>query len=280
VLTFVAPKGRDYTKTDLGLVEDLGRRAALSMDNARLYEAARDALTNRDEFLSIAAHEIRGPLTSIHLAAQGLIRESLPPSGIKAALEVIEREDRRLSRFVDELLDLGRIRTGQMHFDLEDVDLGTVVRDVVSRLSGELAQAGSAVTITTNGDLVGQWDRFRLEQVVTNLVSNAIKFGEGKPIDVTAERVNGRAKISVVDRGIGIEPKMLNRVFEPFERAPGVRQYGGLGLGLHIAKTIVDGLGGTLTVESRPSAGATFTVDLPASRSAQHGKTSNSRGRR
>jgi signal transduction histidine kinase len=272
-LTFVAPLGRHYTKADLELPEELGRRIALSIDNARLYEGARAAITGRDEFLSIAAHEIRGPLASIHLAVQGLMRGSLPPADVRTALEVIQREDRRLARFVDELLDLGRIRTGQLHFELEEVDLGTVVRDVVSRLSEELAHAGSAVTVKTDGDLTGEWDRFRLEQVVTNLLSNAMKYGEGKPIDITAVRSGGRATVTVVDRGIGIEPTMLRKIFDPFQRIVEARHYGGLGLGLHIAKTIVDGLGGTITVDSRLGAGAAFTVELPVSRSAPDGKT-------
>ena len=174
-LMTVAPPTRRYTMADLELLDELGRRVALCVDNARLYEGAQEALKGRDQFLSIAAHEIRGPLTSIHLAVQGLLRGSLSPSGAQTALGVIEREDRRLGGFVDDLLDLGRISTGQLHFDLEEVDLGTVVRDAVSRLQGTLAPTGS-VTITTGGNLVGQWDRARLDQVVTNLVSNAIKY--------------------------------------------------------------------------------------------------------
>jgi signal transduction histidine kinase/PAS domain-containing protein len=267
-ITFVAPLGRHYTKADLELPDELGRRIALSIDNARLYEGARRALTSRDEFLSVAAHEIRGPLASIHLAVQGLLRGKLSSSAAGTALEVIQREDRRLGRFVDELLDLGRIRTGQLHFEVEEVELGTVLRDVASLLSGELAQSHSAVTVRADGALRGQWDRFRLEQVVTNLLSNAIKYGEGKPIDITAERAGDHALIRVTDRGIGIEPTMLEKIFDPFQRVARPYDYGGLGLGLHISKTIVDGLGGTITVDSRPGAGATFTVDLPISRSA------------
>jgi signal transduction histidine kinase len=278
-LTFVAPLGRHYTKADFELPEELARRIALSIDNARLYEGARKAISGRDEFLSIAAHEIRGPLASIHLAAQGLMRGSLPPSGVRTALEVIQREDRRLRRFVDELLDLGRIRTGQLHFEVEEVDLGTVVRDVVSRLSGELEQSRSALTIKTDGSLIGQWDRFRLEQVITNLLSNAMRYGEGKPIDITAARSGDRATIRIVDHGIGIEPTLLNRIFDPFQRVVESRDYGGLGLGLHIAKTIIDGLGGTISVNSHLGAGSSFTVELPMSRSTHNGKTTDPGGR-
>jgi signal transduction histidine kinase len=272
-ITFVAPLGREYTKGDLELLDELGRRVGLSLDNARLYEGARDALHGRDEFLAVTAHEIRGPLTSLHLAVQSLLRGTLSPSATHAALEVIEREDRRLARFVEELIDFGRIRTGQMHFVLEEVDLGTVARDVVSRLSGDAARAGSTVTVSTDGNLVGQWDRFRLEQVVTNLLANAIKYGRGQPIRIAAGRSDGHVSMTVVDQGIGIEPAMLGRIFDPFQRAVAARHYGGLGLGLHISKMIVEALGGTIEVESHPGKGSRFTVDLPVSRSIEHGAT-------
>jgi signal transduction histidine kinase len=274
-MTFVAPSGRLYTRADLELPEELGRRMALSIDNARLYKAARKAISGRDEFLSIAAHEIRGPVASIHLAVQSLLRGSLPAASARTAMEVIQREDRRLSRFVNDLLDVGRIHTGQLHFELEEVDLGTIVRDVVSRLSAELAQTHSAVTVRTEGNLTGEWDRFRVEQVVTNVVSNAIKYGDGKPIDITAARSVDRAVLRVADHGIGIEPTMLSKIFDPFQRLVEARHYGGLGLGLHIAKTIVEGLGGTITVDSRLGSGSTLTVDLPVTRSAANDQAAN-----
>jgi PAS domain S-box-containing protein len=274
-MTFVAPSGRLYTRADLELPEELGRRMALSIDNARLYKAARKAISGRDEFLSIAAHEIRGPVASIHLAVQSLLRGSLPAASARTAMEVIQREDRRLSRFVNDLLDVGRIHTGQLHFELEEVDLGTIVREVVSRLSAELPQTHSAVTVRTEGNLTGEWDRFRVEQVVTNVVSNAIKYGDGKPIDITAARSVDRAVLRVADHGIGIEPTMLSKIFDPFQRLVEARHYGGLGLGLHIAKTIVEGLGGTITVDSRLGSGSTLTVDLPVTRSAANDQAAN-----
>ena len=274
-LMTVAPPKHRYTMADLELLDELGRRVALCVDNARLYEGAQEALKGRDQFLSIAAHEIRGPLTSIHLAVQGLLRGSLSPAGAHTALEVIEREDRRLGGFVDDLLDLGRISTGQLHFDLEEVDLGTVVRDAVSRLTGTLAPTAS-VTITTGGNLAGQWDRARLDQVVTNLVSNAIKYGEGKPIEITASETDGHVVLKVSDHGMGIDASMRSKIFDAFQRASGAQRYGGLGLGLHIAKTIVNGFGGTVAVDSNPGAGSTFTVDLPVSRSASHAQPTDS----
>jgi PAS domain S-box-containing protein len=266
-MTFVAAPGRRYTPDDLQLAEELGRRAALSVANARLYQGAQDALRARDEFLAIAAHEIRGPITSIHLAVQGLHGGKIPKGAMSSVLGIVEREDRRLARFVDELLDLGRIRSGRFTVTYEPVDLGELVREATARLAAELAASGSPLTVSTGGRLVGQWDRFRLEQVVMNLLSNAIKFGLGKPISVSASAHHGMVSLAVRDHGLGIAPEMLERIFLPFERAVAVRHYGGLGLGLFIARTVVEELGGKISVESRAGTGTTFTVELPLARS-------------
>src|SRR5262249_11405404 len=163
------------------LAEELARRAALSVQNARLYRGAQEALRARDEFLSIAAHEIRGPLTAMRLAVE-MIQDGTPRDVLAKALDVIRREDRRLASFVDELLDLGRIRAGQLSFTFEEVDFNEVVQEATSRLHTELTRSGSPLSISTKGYTVGWWDRFRLSQVVTNLLTNAIKFGLGKPI--------------------------------------------------------------------------------------------------
>jgi PAS domain S-box-containing protein len=263
-LTFIAAHTRPrFTTQDLELADELARRAALSVENARLFHGAQEALLSRDEFLSIAAHEIRGPITSIHMAVQGLQKGKVPTSAMPKMLEIIEREDWRLARFVDELLDLCRIRTGRLHFIFEQVDLSQVVHEVSSRLSGELAQTGSSLSITSEGRPIGQWDRFRLEQVVMNLLSNAMKFGLGKPIIVSVREQEGVTTLVVKDEGIGIAPEMLDRIFKPFERAESVRHYGGLGLGLFIVGTIVKSFGGAIRVESERNVGSTFTVELP-----------------
>jgi PAS domain S-box-containing protein len=261
-MTFIGSRTRRYKEQDLQLAETLARRAALSVENARLYRKAQEAVQARDEFLAIAAHEIRGPITALHLAVQGLQKGKVRPEATPKVLEIIEREDRRLARFVDELLDLGRIQSGQIYFNFEKVDLGQVVREAASVLAAELAKSGSPLSITTGGRPVGQWDKFRLHQVATNLLSNAIKFGQGKPIAIAVTEHQGLTTLEVKDQGIGIAPEMLDRIFKPFERAVSVRNYGGLGLGLFIVRTIVEGLGGTVRVVSQPKTGSTFTVEL------------------
>jgi signal transduction histidine kinase len=261
-MTFIGPPMSRYRKADLEFAETLARRAALSVENALLYRKAQEALHTRDEFLTIAAHEIRGPITSMHLAVQALRMGKAPASASEKLLEIIEREDRRLSRFVDELLDLAKIQSGQMYFNLEDVDLGDVVREAANNLAAERTRSGSALSITTEGRPVGQWDKSGLNQVATNLLSNAIKFGAGNPVNVTVREHHGHTTLQVKDNGIGIEQEMLDRLFNPFERGVSVRNFGGLGLGLFIVRTIVEGLGGVVRVDSKPRQGSTFTVEL------------------
>jgi PAS domain S-box-containing protein len=268
---------RKYTPIDLELAMELGNRIALCIENARLHQSAQEALRARDEFLSIASHEIRGPITSLHLAIQMLRGGQIPPEAHASTLELIEREGRRLTRLVDELLDVGRIRAGTLRFELEDVDLGDVVRNVTSRLGLELARAGSSLTLEIDGQVRGVWDRLRLDQIVTNLLSNAIKFGLGKPISVSVSTRNDFALLVVSDRGMGMEADLQARIFRPFERGVPVRHYGGLGLGLYIVKTLVDGFGGHISVESTLGTGSKFTVELPRVRTADANSSSNSR---
>ena len=250
------------------LEAELGERERLAVDNARLFAGAQDALRARDEFLSIAAHEIRGPLTAMRLAVQSLRKGKVPAQALPAIFDIIEREDRKLAQFVDELLDLGRIRAGTLHFDFAIVDLAAVVREVTTRLEGELTLAGSSVDVTTEGPLTGEWDRSRLDQVVSNLLSNAIKFGLGHPIEIGLTGGASQVRLQIKDRGAGIPEDQRAQIFTPFERELSVRNYGGLGLGLHIVRTIVDGLGGTLEVDSAPGSGSTFIVSLPRARTA------------
>jgi PAS domain S-box-containing protein len=267
-ITFCAAAHRRYQPSDVEVAEELARRAAIALDNARLYRRAQEALRARDEFLSVAAHELRGPVTAIHLAAQAIRQGKVRPESLPKMLAVIEREDRRLSQFVDELLDIGRIREGRLQLRFEPVSLGEVVRDVARRLDVDLIRSRSSLSIVAEENIVGQWDRFRLEQVVNNLLSNAIKFGLGRPVEIVTRSRAGRALLIVKDRGIGIAPEVLARLFKPFERGVSERHYGGLGLGLHIVKTIVEAMRGTVKVESGPETGTVFTVELPTGEEA------------
>jgi signal transduction histidine kinase len=143
------------------------------------------------------------------------------------------------------------------------VDLAVVVRDVAARLSADLSASGSSLSIVTDGQVIGHWDSVRVDQIATNLLSNAIKFGLGKPIEVEVHAEEETAFLTVKDHGMGVPDEMQSRIFEPFERAVSSRNYGGLGLGLYIVRTIVNGLGGSVQLESQPGLGSTFIVGLP-----------------
>ncbi len=261
--------GAPYTADDETLLEDLAHRAAQAIENARLYGEAQAAVAARDEFLSIASHELRTPLTALRLALENMRRVStrealdrLPAAHVARVLATAERQGQRLEKLVAALLDVSRIHMGRLELELEEVDLTHAVAEAISQVEDEAVQAGSVVT-TRGGPVLGRWDRLRVSQVVTNLLANAVKYGAGKPVEVSWGERDGVAWLEVRDGGIGIEPADQRQIFERFERAVSSRNYGGLGLGLYIVKRIVEAHAGTVQVESTPGAGACFRVELP-----------------
>jgi signal transduction histidine kinase len=257
-----------YTARDLPLGQELGRRAGMAIDNARLYAESQASVEVRDQFLSVASHELRTPLTSLNLIVQALLDDTISatPENLRKMFSITRRQVARLTHLVDELLNVSRIAAGRLALEPDDVDLTAVVGDVLERFEGELSRTRTHVAMHTT-PVVGRWDRSALDQVVTNIVANALKFGAGKPIEVTVEAVNGTARLVVTDHGIGIPSDRLPHIFERFERAVSARQYGGLGLGLYIARAIVEALGGSIEARSAgPLQGATFTIELPRAR--------------
>jgi signal transduction histidine kinase len=225
----------------------------------------------RDEFLSIAAHELRTPLTALALLMQRMQVASdyiASNQDSKRVQTRALRQVQRLTALVDSLLDVSRLASGKLSLDLERLDLVEITRDVVNRLCEEALQAKCTIEFDDKGAVFGQWDRLRVEQVLTNLLGNALKYGAGKPIEVQVEGVDKNAIFRIRDHGIGIEPDRLPHIFERFERGVTSRAYGGLGLGLYITRQIVDAHGGDIAVESVPGAGSTFQVMLPAENKA------------
>lgn len=272
VLSLVlAESGRHYAETDVVLTEELANRASLAVDNALLYQRAQQAISVRDDFLSIAAHELRTPTTSLKLNVQALLRRlsgegPMPPrEQLLSRLESIDQGVARLSALGSQLLDVTRLSAGSIQLHREPVDLVEVVRDVMAAFGQQAERAGCELMLVEHGPVVGQWDRSRLVQVVTHLLANALKYGAGKPVRVRAVGWPEWAHLSVSDRGIGIAPEHLSRIFGRFERAVSGQHYGGLGLGLYITRRIVEALNGEVRVTSRPGRGSTFTVRLPYS---------------
>ncbi|MGZ3480127.1 MAG: PAS domain-containing sensor histidine kinase [Myxococcaceae bacterium] len=231
--------------------------------------ALRDALAARDTFLSVASHELRTPLTPLSLKLDMLAREARAelPSPFAARVlgytDATRRQVTRLSGLVSDLLDVSRIASGRFDVEREPVDLAAVVREVVTRFEPQAHRAGSPLTLEAPESIETQSDRMRVDQVVTNLVDNAIKYGDGKPIHVSLAREPGWAVLTVRDEGIGIDPGKLEVIFGRYERAVSERHYGGLGLGLYISRSVVEALGGTVSAESERGAGAAFEVRLP-----------------
>jgi signal transduction histidine kinase len=173
------------------------------------------------------------------------------------------KQTRRLGRLVDSLLDASRISAGRLQLQLEAFDLGELAREVTERLEGEASRAGCALSVEL-APAAGTWDRLRLEQVLVNLLTNALKYAAGRPVHVQVRVAAGeRVQLSVRDHGIGIAGEDVERIFGMFERAVPIRHYGGLGLGLSIVRQIVEAHGGRVEVESAPHEGSTFTVSLP-----------------
>ncbi|AKF82596.1 histidine kinase [Myxococcus fulvus 124B02] len=232
----------------------------------RLQEAVR----LRDEFLTVASHELKTPLTPLQIKLQGLAREAgsstseehLRHSVMRAA-ESTSLQVRKLAALINDLLDVTQLAGSPLPLELGRVDLSAVAREVAEQLRAQAAQADSVLEVEAPVAVMGRWDARRLEQVVRGLVSNAIKYGPGRPVRIRVEERAGRGRISVSDEGIGIAPEDLERIFEKFGRAVPARNYGGLGLGLFISRRIVEAHQGTIRAESRRGHGATLIVELP-----------------
>ena len=261
-----AESGKRYTPADLTLMEEVGRRAGVAVENARLYRATRESVRARDEFLSIASHELKTPLTSLQLQVSGLRRNlsraPLPPERLAAKVATIDHQVERLGKLVENPLDVSRASAGPLQLETSEVDLAQLVREVAAGFDAALAAAGCRLELALEEGLVGRWDRMRLAQVITNFISNALKYGPGAPVEVTAAARGNRAVLTVRDHGIGIAAADQRRIFERFARAVSPEHYSGLGLGLWIVRVLVEAMGGTVSVTSSPGKGASFVVEL------------------
>jgi len=187
----------------------------------------------------------------------------LPVARVQEKLRIADRQVKRLAKLIDTLLDVSRLQSRRMQYEFSESDFSRMVEEVAQRFAHEAEIAGCKLTVKTVGSVKGHWDRQRLEQVLENLLTNAIKFGNCQPVEISLEAANGRAQLKVRDHGIGIATNDQQRIFERFEQAVSPRNYGGLGLGLYIVKEIVNAHQGTISIASELGKGTTFTVDLP-----------------
>ncbi|HET9451758.1 MAG TPA: ATP-binding protein, partial [Aggregicoccus sp.] len=256
-----AHPAQGFSADELGLAREFAYRVALALDAAWLRERLEASVRVRDEFLQVAAHELRTPLTPLrlHLAAW---RRRYPELNV----EPLERQVRHLNDLVEAMLDLGRLRDGQLLPRQEPVDLAALVRATAARfLQTEVGgrRSPSEVVLQLPPRLEGSSDPQRLEQVLTHLLSNAIKYGQARPVHVRLLQEGEAAVLQVEDQGMGIPKERQALIFECFERAVPVEHFGGLGLGLFLARHTVEALGGSISVQSEEGRGALFTVRLP-----------------
>lgn len=242
-------------------------------EKKRLLDGLRQAVRARDEFLSIASHELKTPLTAMELQLGLLkkLREAKPElrlsdEKIGKKLDTIERQAERLTVLINNLLEVTRITSGRIDLKLEEVDLAQIIWTVLGQMRESIDQAGCLVSVYSRGRSVGLWDRPRIEALVANLLSNAIKYGAGKPIALSLESTPSSVLLQVLDHGIGISAEQQARIFERFERAVPEEHYGGFGLGLWIVRQITEAHHGTVRVESQLGEGSTFLVELPLRR--------------
>jgi len=260
----------DLEQTRRQLSEPKALPAAERADRMRLQELQR-AVGARDEFIATVAHELRNPISPLMFQVRLAINktEQMASAGTPVSIEWVQSQLRgveqrlhRLLETLDRLLDVSRLSTGRIDLQPEPLNLADVVRDVVGTLEAELAVARCKLALSEQGETTGSWDRLRVEQICRNLLSNAIRFGAGGPIEVSVAGDHDFATLRVRDHGIGIAPDQQSRIFERFERG-GEQRSGGFGIGLWIVRNICVAMGGTVSVESEPGSGARFTVMLP-----------------
>jgi signal transduction histidine kinase len=233
-------------------------------------EELQHAVKMRDDFMSMVSHELRTPLNTLFLQTQ--IRKMNLEKGNPAAVspeqqrQGVERDQRQIQnmvKLIDDMLDVSRLRRGALAIWPKPTDLSLLVRRVMDGFADQAASAGCEIHLKAPPAISGVWDEFRIEQVVANVLTNATRYGPGKPIDVSVESVPGGARLTVRDQGRGIAPQDQERIFEQFERAVDKDQIPGLGLGLYITRQILAAHGGSVSVSSVPGEGATFVVNLP-----------------
>src|SRR3984957_5910464 len=231
----------------------------------KLIEELREAIRVRDDFLAIATHELRNPLTQILLDLQ-LIRAAEKSGDSAKLMHELDRLERQIKHFVartNTLLEVAQITSGKFHLDPSKLNLSQLIAEIVNDYMPLAVRIGSKLSVNVQNKVIGLLDRTAVSGIVENLLSNAIKYGQGKPIEITLTATAGMAQIAVRDNGIGIDEKDRARIFERFERAVGRQVQSGFGIGLWLSRSFVELMGGSITVFGEPGAGSLFTVSLP-----------------
>lgn len=218
----------------------------------------------RDEFLSVASHELKTPLTALQLQLQSLQRMITDDERAQKKVDRAVASSQRLSELIEALLDVSRIATGRFELHSTSFDLTTLVRETLDRAKEAATRAGCTLSLNGSGAVVGTWDKKRVEQAFGNVLANAIKYAAGTPVQVSLSILERQALLEIEDHGPGIPEADLARIFDRFERASSILHFGGLGLGLYVTRQIVEAHGGVISAANNPAGGgARFTIRLP-----------------
>jgi signal transduction histidine kinase len=270
-----AVKGKVQVFVALYEAREAMRRQVEALEAAQQKQAATQAqleraLVMRDEFMSMVSHEMRTPLNTLYLETQlrkmQLERGNMAAFGAEQLQRMVARDDRQIQsiiRLIDDMLDVSRIRSGKLSLRPGWVELSGLLRRVVHDLTPQANTAGTSISLEAGTPVSGWWDEFRIEQVVVNLLTNAMRYGCQQPISVTLTVEQDWARIDVRDCGPGIAPENQAKIFEPYERGVGSDAPAGLGLGLYISRQLAEVHEGSLTLESKPGEGSTFSLILP-----------------
>ena len=281
ILKSFAPAGnvslleRPFRSLTLVSVMQVALRARRRQYQVReLLEAHQKATNIRDEFISIASHELKTPLTALKLQSQITRRQTrdgaIPMSAdrVQKFVTLTGNQVDRLTRLVEDMLDVSRINSQKLLLDKTGFDLTALAAEIVDRFAPQLEAAGCEATLKNSGPVNGEWDRYRIEQILCNLITNVIRYAPGAPVTVETYAEGDQALLRVTDHGPGIAPENQEKIFHRFERAVASNNISGLGLGLYICRQIAESHGGAISVESSLGEGSPFILRLPASASA------------
>ena len=272
MITFFTMKNsqKDLKKKHIWLAEELACRASMAFENALIHLSSQEAIRSRDEFLSIASHELKTPLQSLTLQNQMRKRnldkkivDSFTPEKVGTMIEADLRHLMRINRLIDDMLDISHIRSGKLTLIKEKIEFCSFVKDVVERFRPQIESVGCYMTAVYTDPLIGYLDIYRIEQVIVNLLTNAKKYGAGTPIKIEVCKKMNTVQLLVHDKGPGIKEQDTERIFERFERAISSNEVSGLGLGLYISRKIMEQNDGKLYVQSVPGKGSTFIMEFP-----------------
>jgi len=274
VAVFVAldQQRRETRRQMLALERSRQEQETLLRELNQTQQELQRSLKMRDEFMSLVAHELRTPLNTLFLETQMRSLQikrgntaAFAPQQMEAMVQRDERQIKSMIRLIDDMLDVSRMRSGKLSIRPANVELMSLLERVVSDLSLQAATTGSSLTLRPHDPVSGCWDEFRVEQVIVNLLTNALRYGGGQPVEVNVEQIGECVQINVRDGGKGIAPADLERIFEPYERGARNGEPKGLGLGLYISRQLAMSHSGELRVTSSAGEGSTFSLVLPCS---------------